>query len=192
MTQEAGNLSGPLRQAFTYYMQNINQYKYVADIDEWKVLHIQQHAYLVVTSGGGGVGFFHFSTSDTRATLENVYVHEAGSDFLAKVIWFIRTRLNYHTVGLGKTHSQDTIAVLKKIHHRFDVWWEDDEGNTELYDPATTDKYYGKVTKTKWSVVLENTHLSNDNWPMKFQPIFENGNDLLKCSYEGFCDGDFL
>jgi hypothetical protein len=179
-----GMTSTALKSSYEYLMQHKDDGKHTADIEEWRVLTFKQHpgVYLIPD-----VGMLQIAPKGDGVVIQNIYAHLTGHGFFEKMIWFLKTREHHDKIYIGDVQSTDTVEVIKRMAQRFNVSWVNNKtGDSEPYSVDNIDKFYGSIKKTDWDLLFENNGDYSD-WPRFTAPLFKG--DLIKESYEAFCDG---
>lgn len=168
MTMAAGNMSEQLKRYFDICIQEQDTFDHVGDIENIKVLK-RDEIYLLI-SNTTPVAFYQVLNHSPTAILQNAYVDGdfRGQNTTAKFLWFLKRNEGFKQIQMGDIQSEDMVAVIKKIAHRFNTTWRRGD-EIEPYDPTTTDKFYDSMGKTGWVVVMENDGDFSD-WPKYYDP----------------------
>lgn len=80
----------------------------------------------------------------------------------SKILWFLKTRMNYSPIQLGDIHNRDTVEVLKNLSRFKKYWWN---GRDKIpYDPDSINQFYSLEKPTHWKLLLENDG-DFSSWP---------------------------
>lgn len=103
-----------------------------------------------------------------------------GQKVMSKLLWFLKSRLGYKKLLLGKFHSTDTFELLKNDgFSKFKKSWFDPmTWQMEPFDSKTIDDYY-TLEKSKWSLMLEAPNDALENLPR-----FNEGAGFIAQSYD--------
>ena len=179
MTMRGPNLS-TIAQNFAnnHATQWLKNRKYIADIEEFKVL--QDGIFYSLWDDNILVAVA--SLTDDTNEVDNVWVNSdyRGKKIFSMMLWFFKTRLNRNQLLLGAVHSKDMQEVVKGLGRFNKKWYNIDTNETKPFDIDNLDDYYSYLGPTSWRLMLENT--SNFNWPMF------NNNGFVKESYQSYID----
>lgn len=99
-----------------------------------------------------------------------------GLKLMSKLLWFLKSRMNYSRLLIGDVHSLDTQTIIKGGLSRFEKSWFKD-GKKEPFALDTLDKFYHPGKPTGWRILLENDG-DFSSWP-KFA-----GDDFVRDNYD--------
>ncbi len=155
-----------------------SQGKYIADIEDYKVL--QDGIYYSLWDNTILVAVC--SLSNENNVIDDVYVNSKyrGRKIFSMMLWFFKTRLNRSPLMIGPVHSTDMQEVVKGMS-RFNKYWYNIKTNEkEPFSVDTLDNFYSHLQPTPWRLILENS--GEFNWPMY------NVAGFVKESYEPYID----
>lgn len=94
-----------------------------------------------------------------------ISVEETGKKLLSKMLWFIKTRMNFKTIQFGSYHSIETQNIIAAGGFSlFDKYWVNHETGVKVkLDLDEIDKYY---QSHRWKFVIENKDEELENWPL--------------------------
>lgn len=136
-----------------------------------------------ITSHDGSTVLSYYQMDNNELLGAYVIPEMRQQNLTAMFLLFLKRTAGMSKIIIGDQQSQSMIAVLKKIHTRFNTSWEKD-GKKIKYDPDHVDNFYS-AAKTGWQVVLENdgNFLS---WP-KFYNLYN-----VKTWYNQLVEGEVL
>ena len=175
MTLKAGDLSNSLNLIFQRIKREHDNFEHIGDIGNIKVLQNENFYLLEVDEP---IGFFEvLSINDSRLEIRNAFIDQSqrGNNLFEKFVWFLKRILHFKEIQLGDIHSQDTVALLKKLSLRFDISWEKGS-EKEKYSPEKADNFYSVKKPTGWKIVLENDG-DFSSWP-RFNKGVINGKEV--------------
>jgi hypothetical protein len=179
MTMKGPNLEKQAEQFANKYKDRwYSQGKYIADIEDYKVL--QDGIYYSLWDKNNLVAVC--SLTNAENMVDDVYVTSEyrGRKIFSMMLWFFKTRLNRSPLMIGPTHSIMMQEVIKGLSRFNKYWYNISTSEKATFSLDTLDDFYSYLQPTSWRLMLENS--GEFNWPM-----FNEGG-FVKESYEPYVD----
>lgn len=125
--------------------------------------------------------------TDKSVEVDDLWVKKEyeGKKLINKLLWYLKSRENFHQIYLGNVHSKSTKSMITTGLHAFDKFWINHMTGEKIpLNPADVDKYYPNV---RWKLMLENDIAEHDNMPRFYVEGNPNGG-FMRMSYKGWSD----
>lgn len=165
---KVGDLRKQADEWATNQEEHLKDSKHIGDIDSFELK--QKNSIISAWDGGKLIAIVRIDNiPNVYTVVDDLWVREdyVGKKIISKMLWFLKSRLGYKKLLLGKIHSTDTYSLLKANGlSKFKKYWFDImTWNTEPFDPSTMDDFYS-ADKSKWSLMLESQNDGLDNLPL--------------------------
>lgn len=151
--------------------------KHVGDIEYYQVFH-RDNLY-IITKDGDKVGYAVVDIIEDIPVVEQLYISDdyRGNGVGEMFILYLKRAEGFEKIKFGYQQSFDAMKMLKRIGHRFTMYWEKD-GVTMEYNAENNEVAYSYGGNTGWQLVLENT------MDMKAERFFDSSSPKMSMFYE--------
>lgn len=172
--------TGSLRKLANNFIVNNKKFldasKKIADLEKYDVK--QNNSYLSLWDNDEIVLAMRVVKDDEFYEIDDIWVKEEflGKKLFSKMLWFLKSRLNYSKIVFGPVHSDETFNLIKNggLSHFSKSWINLSTKEIEPFEKDEVEKFY----KTKnWRLLLENE--DEFNWS-----LFNTGLSWIQESYE--------
>lgn len=164
-TMITGSQEGNMKQILKIINDNIDNFSYDGDIEQFKVLKSNLDnlygIYAIQNEKNDIIAFYQVlpKNNDTKI-LNLLYVapEGRGNKLSEKFVEYMKRHLGCSKILLGDRFSPDMFNLVKNLSKRFTVNWENEkEGLVEPYKEETIDNFVSLMGPTGWQIILENS-----------------------------------
>jgi len=157
--------------AFKYVEKTFfHQMEHIGDIENYKVYHTRNDNTNIygILLNDELIGFASTATGGMGTELENIYLipSHRGKGLFPMFLIFLKRIEKVSKIMLGAYHSDDAIAAIEKIYHRFNTYWLNSNGDTIPYTLDNSRAMYTYGEPNSWRLILEGD--TSSQWPRYF------------------------